>query len=966
MTARVYTLPAATDFLDALARGILAQATAENIPLPRFTVLLPNRRSHHALADAFYTAQNGAASLLPTMLSLGDGDEEELILRGFGNDIPQALSAEARLSLLSRLITEHLRHPGQPQQRLSFLQSWGLATELARLLDQIAVDELPIGDLCQLAPEIYADHWHDITAFLRLLANIWPATLAELGVVEPITRQRLLLDGLYEYWHAQPPQDPVIIAGSTASIPATARLMAQVAQLSKGAVILPGLDRGMDDASWAAIDCQHPQYYLRNFCARMGIERQNVKIWPWHDTPTDSVRTELWREIMRPASTTNQWQSIRPNPDIGQHLSVIEAPSEQSLAASIAIAARDALSNPMHRVAIVTPDRVLAQHVIAQLARFAITADDSAGQPLSGTTPGGLIFALCHLVENVADAGTILNLLAQPLCYAQTNRAAVQDFAVAFELWCRQRDTPLPANITTEFALFAATPAGQAIQDLVAGLTKLPATISVRQWWKWLCENAISLSTDADGVCQLEQQPGYSAWHKLCSAWLEAGDQLPPQSPAVWAEWTKNLLPLCVWRPPQPLHPRLQILSPIEARLYHADWVFLAGLDEGVWPPKADNDPWLSRPMRADYGLEPRERRIGQSAHDLVQLAATCDQVVLCRSVRRFGEQPLASRFWLRAETVLRQCGAWDESKKRGARFVALALMGDAPQTVPALPQPLPTPPLVARPSQVYVTAIELWQRDPYAFYTKHILQLRPLGLLQKKWDPATRGVVVHRIAELFLEVPGDKSDRAANLALLQNLADDVLKPWQSDSFVHQFWQPRLQQILRFLADTEAERHRSTTRHETERRIKTTLPWQPNPCVLAAKPDRLDYDGLGRITIVDYKTGTPPSANEIAKFLAPQLPLTAWVLLANGVSSVEALEYWHLHGQEDGAAIIRIDGDPVALAQEYAAGLERLWAQYQNPAQPYPSMPWGEEWVNYDDTVHFARRAEWSSTGGDA
>ena len=66
-------------------------------------------------------------------------------------------------------------------------------------------------------------------------------------------------------------------------------------------------------------------------------------------------------------------------------------------------------------------------------------------------------------------------------------------------------------------------------------------------------------------------------------------------------------------------HPRLAILGLLEARLLAFDRVLIAGLDEKVWPPSVDTDAFLNRPMRADLGLSPPERRIGQTAHDFAR-----------------------------------------------------------------------------------------------------------------------------------------------------------------------------------------------------------------------------------------------------------------------------------------------------------------------------------------------------------
>ena len=50
---------------------------------------------------------------------------------------------------------------------------------------------------------------------------------------------------------------PVIAAGSTGSMPATAALIETIAKLPHGAVVLPGLDTDLDEAAWDDIAGRH-------------------------------------------------------------------------------------------------------------------------------------------------------------------------------------------------------------------------------------------------------------------------------------------------------------------------------------------------------------------------------------------------------------------------------------------------------------------------------------------------------------------------------------------------------------------------------------------------------------------------------------------------------------------------------------------------------------------------------------
>src|SRR5690606_33303526 len=100
------------------------------------------------------------------------------------------------------------------------------------------------------------------------------------GFIEPAARRNALLEAQARRWAEDPPTAPVIAAGSTGSIPATADLLAVVARLPLGCVILPGLDTHLDDHAWANLPPSHPQHGLRRLLTHIGAERGDVALWP--------------------------------------------------------------------------------------------------------------------------------------------------------------------------------------------------------------------------------------------------------------------------------------------------------------------------------------------------------------------------------------------------------------------------------------------------------------------------------------------------------------------------------------------------------------------------------------------------------------------------------------------------------------------------------------------------------------
>ena len=187
---------------------------------------------------------------------------------------------------------------------------------------------------------------------------------------------------------------------------------------------------------------------------------------------------------------------------------------------------------------------------------------------------------------------------------------------------------------------------------------------------------------------------------------------------------------------------RVRILGTLESRLQHVDRMVLGGLVEGVWPPETRADPWLSRSMRQQLGLDLPERRIGLSAHDFAQ-ALGAKEIVLTRAAKVGGAPTVASRFVQRLAAVAGE-QRWNAAIARGETYLAYARRLDSPNAVRAAARPRPKPPIEARPKQLSVTEIEHWLRDPYTIYAKHILRVAPLDAVDTPPGARDRGTVMH------------------------------------------------------------------------------------------------------------------------------------------------------------------------------------------------------------------------------
>jgi ATP-dependent helicase/nuclease subunit B len=197
-----------------------------------------------------------------------------------------------------------------------------LAQELASLLDELQTERVALGALASLVPDHLAEHWERNRDVLAVIAEAWPRLLAEESALDPAERRHRLLTELAAQWHAATPARRIVAAGSTGSIPATRALLRVIATLPRGTVVLPGLDREMDEASWRVLTPAHPQYGLKQLLETLETARAAVEEWNAAGiVGTDPARARLLGEAMRPAATIAAWQHMAlPTPPALQGL----------------------------------------------------------------------------------------------------------------------------------------------------------------------------------------------------------------------------------------------------------------------------------------------------------------------------------------------------------------------------------------------------------------------------------------------------------------------------------------------------------------------------------------------------------------------------------------------------------------------------------------------------------------------
>ena len=978
---QLFTIPSGIPFARALCAGIIERAVDGPLALADTLVLVPTRRATRALREAFAAALDGAA-LLPRIVALADVDEEADAAEPPGSleDLPTIAPLRRQL-LLANLVQHWGAARGTP---IGLHQALNSAAELAGFLDEAITQGADLSRLGELAPADLAAHWSEVVSFLNIVAVQWPKLLAAENATEAAANRDRNLLALARKLAAAPPKAPVIAAGSTGSIPATAELLKTIALLPTGAVVLPGLDTHLDKEAWQAIDPTHPQYGLSRLLSHIGAARDEVRPWsPLPETwPERNLRVRFLSEALRPPPTTEAWRGFVET-SRGEaaaalkNLSLVEARNTREEALVIACAMREALESPGRTAALVTPDRDLARRVAAELRRWDIAIDDSAGVPLASTRPGTFLALLARAAAGRFAPIPLLALLKHPLASGGEDTASFRRKVRELErcalrgLWpdgglkgvaLRLNSDKVPVGVRKWFAELSEmlSAFGDALEKSDADLGELAQAHAG-------AAEALAATAAISGAARLWTGAAGESAAGLLSEMTRDGAGTTLHPAGHYAEiWTELARARAV-RNPYNLHPRLSVLGPLEARLLDFDLVILGGLNEGKWPAQTSSDPWLSRPMRRTLGLESPERRIGLAAHDFASLAAS-RTALLTRSKKENGSPAVPSRWLLRLSQLALGLGAKPLLSTR-RELLDWAGKLDSASSVPRATRPAPVPPIAARPRSLSVTEIETWIRDPYAIYAKYVLRLRPLDPLDQEPGPAERGIAIHRALERFLSsfpdlLPADAMDE------LLRLGREAFVRSGADSPVLALWMPRFERAARWFVAFERERRKNIERSIIEvsgvMRVTSALGFE-----LRGRADRIDMTSSGQASILDYKTGRVPTQKQLKSLLAPQLPLEGAMLLAGafgeiGASSLAEFVHVQLTGGDPPGREFIAEVDANESAQDARRLLEKLVRRYENPAEPYRSRVAPFRIGEAGDYDHLARVREWwdSEEGG--
>ncbi|WP_395813962.1 double-strand break repair protein AddB [Devosia sp.] len=996
---KLFSIAPDAPFLATLADRVLDGTVLGDWPrtgpfwLADVTIVLPTRRARLKLAQALMERGH---TLLPDIRTFGGevADEEPFLPPFDAPAMPQPVPPLSRTLTLARLIDAWARTEAGKQVLATppnAAEVLGLATSLGGLLDDLIIENVSADKVLAVPKEHLPENWLQVLEFLNIALKVWPAINAERGLADAAHLRNLRLQRQAAAAPLLYGDRPVVAAGSTGSIPATADLLAAIADLPRGALVLPGLDTTLSSKQHEALleaenaPHGHAQYGLARLLRRLGTTHSEVV----ELSGNAGVRTRVVRTALALAADTEHWaqtrhamDSVLSNSTTG--VTIVAARTQDEEAAAIVLAARDALAR-RQSVGIISPDQSLSRRIAMEFRRFGVEVDDAAGMPLFQSPAGRLArVALACAVSGFAPVD-LMALLQNAATTLGLERRAVGHLTQQIDLGLLRGQRPA-TGLAGLRALLEANVAGRTrhphrrltaedavpIADLLDRLERAigPLCDLIGRKSFTAADLAAQLAASLDAIVGPADFPGLETFRRWAADLAALGGEGPAIRPVTLDAVLGALMAGITVTDLHPGRDDVMIWGQLEARLQNPDLLILAGLNEEVWPRVADPGPWLSRGMRLAAGLEPPERQQGQAAHDF-EMAMGNANVVLAFAERRGTAPALPSRFLQRLEAFLGP--AAKPLRQRGQHWLDLARRLDAVAGLPVpAARPMPSPPVDKRPHKLSVTEIETLFRSPYDVYAKHVLKLRKLPALGDQPDARERGSMIHDVFDRFVNGGHDFAAPDAR-AVLMRMAEEAFAGLDAIGERRDIWLKRFERAAEEFLAYERGREALVLRRNAEISGAWVL---PIGFTLTGKADRIDALRDGSLQIIDFKTGSIPTPKAMKAFEAPQLLLEAAMAQAGAFPDVppapiSALTYIKIGLGPDALTALPFkprDGiDLPAAADEVARRLQgHVEALLMSDARPLAARIRPDITRRYrGDYDHLARTDEWTIQAGE-
>ena len=337
-------------------------------------IFLPSRRAVRTI-EKMIADKMGGVAILPKLVGLGEGVDEEM-----SDEIPRAdiISNTERVVAIAKLLAADA-DVGTMASALP------VAADLVRMQDYLeneGVDATQI-DWESLVDEEFSGHFQKKAKILSILSTFMPM-YANGRITTTTARNR----DIRAWKNVLGKYKLVIVCGSTASVPATADLMVEIAKIPHGRIILSGKIAGRVQDFELNTNPYNSEY---KFLGRLGLCAEDVTVIDVGPSVIDFMNVAFGNQVNLQNVNTNL-----------SNCHLVECGREAIEANAVAEIAEQAIAQGKS-VLVITPDAAGNQRIVSALNERKIVVDCSGGVSGVMTSAGRAVLNLFDAWRDTSD-----------------------------------------------------------------------------------------------------------------------------------------------------------------------------------------------------------------------------------------------------------------------------------------------------------------------------------------------------------------------------------------------------------------------------------------------------------------------------------------------------------------------------------------------------------------------------------
>ncbi|VAW67367.1 hypothetical protein MNBD_GAMMA09-2631 [hydrothermal vent metagenome] len=962
-----FSIPTNQPFTDALARYILSEHKNDLPDLSNIQILLPNAQAAQQMR---YSLCKQASTSTGTALIGGyTGSLEQWlkqhITASTNSHEKNEYTSKKQISQASRqliLLNELKQHP----DLFPVENHWQICDSLLELFDELSLSQhqwlnesTPVWvKHLQQAYQTNEDISH-LNHEAKIVQTLWLAWQQQLDAMEIDDESTALKHRLLSSFNSDLKNAYFYIAGIEQLSPLEQSWCEQLSQFADVTHIIQG-DLPADKNSTV-----------------------NEKS-PLTENKTKENELQLLHDIYTQSSSLferTQNYKTTDNPYFLTNIKTFDAQSAEQETHAVDLKIRMSLLNGKNNIAVVTENRKLARRLRALLERANVDIQDTAGWALATTSAASVLERWLECIEQNFAYQPFIDLLKSPFFCDEDKLGEHLNLVYRFE-----QDIILHENIASDLRRYKTAiesrrerlnidtnNVSERLTQLLNKVEKashellelfLSGQKKTSSNWIDAFINSLQnlgiyprLAYDIAGLRVQQELTGLSATYSIVS---------PQMSWQDFRTWLGSTLEREQFRPHDQVS-SVKIMNLQQAQYCRFDTLIIAGANAESLPGKAGNHAFFNQTVRQALHFKNWPEKKAYSFYQFRQILLSSDDILITWQAEKKGEWMPPSP-WVSSLENFSQHAFKQSLKDRQLNYLLKQIKPVTEKSesllanINTVSQAFPLPQKELIPAEFSASRHQRLIDCPYKFFASDVLRLRVLEQISLELMKSEYGEKVHLILYAFhQQAPGlpapfkpalTNENRSLALAHIQRLSKQIFSAQIEDSIQHRGWLTRWLDTAEAYIDWQIQRQMEWHIYKLELTTEKQLATEAK---LTGRLDRVDKQG-SRVSIIDYKTGTPAKQQDID--LAENIQLSSYAALMDEVKNVIYLKLDKGTAKQSGF----IEGDDLnTLKTDVLQRLESLISDITSSA----ALPaWGDtQSCSYCDMSGLCRKQMWEING---